>query len=243
MQGARPRTHSVLCDRLVRMGGRWQRCRCASSQAEQRCRRIGVHRRGHGRAYRARAAAAGAPAHAGFLTYVSNHEIISNSTCSIDSRAAQPWDSIGKVPECFGMVYNSCGSLRGGIIVRPARSFQQFLRARKSERSRMMKVGLCIFPTHYAASPAAIARAAEDLGFESLWFPEHPCIPVDYETRFPGSADGKVPRQYWSSYDPFVALAYAASATKRLKIATGICLLAQRDPIVTAKAVASLDVL
>jgi len=106
-----------------------------------------------------------------------------------------------------------------------------------------MKVGLCIFPTHYAASPAAIARAAEDLGFESLWFPEHPCIPVDYETRFPGSADGKVPRQYWSSYDPFVALAYAASATKRLKIATGICLLAQRDPIVTAKAVASLDVL
>jgi probable F420-dependent oxidoreductase len=106
-----------------------------------------------------------------------------------------------------------------------------------------MKTGLCIFLTYYSASPADTARAAEDLGFESLWMPEHPCIPVDYDTPFPGSTDGKAPRPYWSSYDPFVALSCAASATHTLKIATGICLVAQRDPIITAKEVASLDVL
>lgn len=106
-----------------------------------------------------------------------------------------------------------------------------------------MKIGLCIFLTHYAASPAETARAAEELGFESLWMPEHPCIPVNYDTPFPGAADGKAPRHYWSSYDPFVALSFAAAATRTLKIATGICLLAQRDPIITAKQVASLDVL
>lgn len=106
-----------------------------------------------------------------------------------------------------------------------------------------MKIGLCIFLTHYAASPAETARAAEELGFESLWMPEHPCIPVNYDTPFPGTADGKAPRHYWSSYDPFVALSFAAAATRTLKVATGICLLAQRDPIITAKEVASLDVL
>ncbi len=106
-----------------------------------------------------------------------------------------------------------------------------------------MKIGLCIFLTHYAASPADTARSAESLGFESLWMPEHPCIPVNYGTPFPGSPDGKAPRQYWSSYDPFVALSFAASATRTLRIGTGICLVAQRDPIITAKEVASLDVL
>ncbi len=105
-----------------------------------------------------------------------------------------------------------------------------------------MKLGVCIFLTHYAATPADTARAAEQLGFESLWMPEHPCIPVDYETPFP-STGGKAPRPYWSSYDPFVALSFAAAATRTLKIATGICLVAQRNPILTAKEVASLDVL
>src|SRR5437667_10262261 len=104
-----------------------------------------------------------------------------------------------------------------------------------------MRYGLCIFLTHYAASPAATARAAEDFGFEALWVPEHPCIPVHYETPFPGSADGKAPRPYWSSYDPFVALSFAAAATSKISLATGICLVAERDPIVTAKEVASLD--
>lgn len=106
-----------------------------------------------------------------------------------------------------------------------------------------MKIGLCIFPTYYASSPSSIAQAAEDLGFESLWFPAHPCIPVNYETLYPLSPTGKAPPPYWSSYDPFVSLSFAAAATKTLKIATGICLLVQRDPIITAKEVASLDVL
>ncbi len=106
-----------------------------------------------------------------------------------------------------------------------------------------MKLGVCIFLTHYAAAPAATARAAEELGFESLWMPEHPCIPLRYDTPFPGTKDGKAPRPYWTSYDPFVALSYAAAATRTLKVATGICLVAQRDPIITAKQVASLDFL
>jgi len=106
-----------------------------------------------------------------------------------------------------------------------------------------MKLGVCIFLTHYAASPADTARAAEGLGFESLWMPEHPCIPVQYDTPFPGTKDGKAPQPYWTSYDPFVALSFAAAATRVLKIATGICLVAQRDPIITAKEVASLDFL
>jgi probable F420-dependent oxidoreductase len=109
------------------------------------------------------------------------------------------------------------------------------------KEKQLMKVGLCIFLTHYAASPAEIARCAEELGFESLWVPEHPCIPRDYDTPFPGG--GKAPRAYWSSYDPFVALSFAAAATQSIRLATGVCLLAQRDPIITAKAVASLDVL
>jgi probable F420-dependent oxidoreductase len=106
-----------------------------------------------------------------------------------------------------------------------------------------MKIGICVFPTYYAASPATMARAAEEVGFESLWFPEHPCIPVHYNTPFPGTTDGKAPRPYWSSYDPFVALSFAAAATKSIKVATGICLVAQRDAIITAKAIASLDAL
>jgi probable F420-dependent oxidoreductase len=106
-----------------------------------------------------------------------------------------------------------------------------------------MRFGVCIFLTHYAASPASTARAAEQLGFDSLWMPEHPCIPVHYDTPFPGTQDGKAPRPYWTSYDPFVALSFAAAATATLKIATGICLVAQRDPIITAKEVASLDYL
>ena len=106
-----------------------------------------------------------------------------------------------------------------------------------------MKFGVCIFLTHYAASPSDTARSAEELGFDSLWMPEHPCIPAQYDTPFPGTKDGKAPRPYWTSYDPFVALSYAAAATRKLKIATGICLVAQRDPIITAKEVASLDFL
>jgi len=99
--------------------------------------------------------------------------------------------------------------------------------------------GLCTFPTEYSISPAELARAAEERGFESLWVAEHSHIPASRRTPFP--AGGDLPRIYYEVMDPFVALATAASVTTTLKLATGVCLLVQRDAIQTAKMVASLD--
>jgi probable F420-dependent oxidoreductase len=98
-----------------------------------------------------------------------------------------------------------------------------------------------IFPTEYAIHPAELGRAAEERGFESLWVAEHSHIPASRETPWPGGAE--LPRMYYDAMDPFVALSMAAQATTELKLATGICLVVQRDPIQTAKSVASLDVL
>jgi probable F420-dependent oxidoreductase len=102
-----------------------------------------------------------------------------------------------------------------------------------------MLYGIAVFPTDYAADPATIARLAEERGFESLFLPEHTHIPASRETPYP--AGGELPEEYSHTYDPFVALATAAAATERILLATGICLVIQRDPIITAKAVASLD--
>jgi probable F420-dependent oxidoreductase len=102
-----------------------------------------------------------------------------------------------------------------------------------------MRYGLCTFPTDYSISPAALARAAEQRGFESLWVAEHSHIPASRRSKFPGG--GELPKIYYDVMDPFVALATAASVTTTLKLATGVCLLIQRDPIQTAKLVASLD--
>ena len=102
-----------------------------------------------------------------------------------------------------------------------------------------MKFGIGVFPTLATPPPDELARLAEDHGCESLFIPEHSHIPASRETPYPGG--GELPPEYGSSYDPFVALAIAAAATTRLRIATGICLIIQRDPITTAKAVASLD--
>ena len=104
-----------------------------------------------------------------------------------------------------------------------------------------MKFGVAIFPTEDAQTPAEIARMAEERGFESLLFPEHTHIPASRETPYP--AGGELPPEYSRTYDPFVALTAAAAATERLLIGTGICLVIERDPIITAKEVASLDVL
>jgi probable F420-dependent oxidoreductase len=104
-----------------------------------------------------------------------------------------------------------------------------------------MDFGLAIFPSDETLDPATLARMVQDRGFESLLFPEHTHIPVSRLTPYP--AGGELPREYWRTLDPFVALTAAASATDRLRIGTGVCLVAQRDPIVTAKAVASLDLL
>jgi probable F420-dependent oxidoreductase len=99
--------------------------------------------------------------------------------------------------------------------------------------------GIMMFPTDYAIDPAALATEVEDRGFDSLWFPEHSHIPTKRESPYPGGGD--LPRMYLHTYDPFVALTAAAAATTTLKLATGICLVIERDTINTAKEVASLD--
>ncbi|MCI0490549.1 MAG: LLM class F420-dependent oxidoreductase [Blastocatellia bacterium] len=102
-----------------------------------------------------------------------------------------------------------------------------------------MLFGTSIFSTGYAIRPDDLARELESRGFESLWLPEHTHIPASRRSPWPGGAD--LPKEYWHTYDPFVALTAAAAATTKLKVATGICLIVERDPITTAKEVASLD--
>ncbi len=102
-----------------------------------------------------------------------------------------------------------------------------------------MNFGLMMFPTEYSVAPHELARMAEQRGYESLFFPEHTHIPASRATPYP--AGGDLPKEYWHTYDPFIALTAAAAATERLKVATGICLVVERDPITTAKEVASLD--
>ena len=102
-----------------------------------------------------------------------------------------------------------------------------------------MKFGLAIFPTEDTMSPAELGRAVEERGFESILFPEHTHIPSARTTPWPGGAD--LPREYPRNLDPFVAMAAAATATETLMVGTGICLVIQRDPIVLAKEVASVD--
>jgi probable F420-dependent oxidoreductase len=104
-----------------------------------------------------------------------------------------------------------------------------------------MHCGVTMFSTDYSMRVDELARAAETRGFESLWLPEHTHIPVSRRSPWPGGPN--LPQEYWHTLDPFVALAAAAAVTTRLRLATGICLLVERDPIVTAKAVASLDLL
>ncbi|TDD87073.1 LLM class F420-dependent oxidoreductase [Saccharopolyspora karakumensis] len=102
-----------------------------------------------------------------------------------------------------------------------------------------MEFGVCYFPTDYGMGPDDLAAAAEDRGFDALLFSEHTHIPAGRQSAYP--LGGELPRMYVHTYDPFVACTAAAAATTRLKIGTGICLLVQRDPITTAKEVASVD--
>ena len=102
-----------------------------------------------------------------------------------------------------------------------------------------MRVGVFYFPTDYGIDIRELARAAEERGFESLLLPEHTHIPTSRRTPYPGG--GELPKAYSHTHDPFVALSFAAAATTKILLGTGICLIPQRDPIVTAKCVASLD--
>jgi probable F420-dependent oxidoreductase len=102
-----------------------------------------------------------------------------------------------------------------------------------------MRFGIAVFPADFAADPATIGRLVEERRFESLFFPEHTHIPASRRTPYPPG--GELPREYSRTYDPFVALAAAAASTEKLLIATGICLVIERDAIITAKEVASVD--
>ena len=104
-----------------------------------------------------------------------------------------------------------------------------------------MDIGISTFPTDYSIDIALLAKRAEELGFDSLWVPEHPVLPVNTKTPWPGSPDGVIPRVYADMVDPFVALARASAVTTRLKLATGICLVPERNPLLLAKQVATLD--
>jgi probable F420-dependent oxidoreductase len=102
-----------------------------------------------------------------------------------------------------------------------------------------MDFGALMFVTDDSMRPDDVAREVEARGFESLWFPEHTHIPASRKTPWPGG--GELPREYSHTLDLFVALTAAATATKRLKVGSGICLVIERDPIVLAKEVATLD--
>ena len=102
-----------------------------------------------------------------------------------------------------------------------------------------MKLGITMFATDYAMRPDEFAKACEERGFESVWFPEHTHIPAS--RRSPGPGGAELTQEYWHSYDLFVAMTAAAAATQTIKIGSGICLAVERDPIVMANEVASVD--
>jgi probable F420-dependent oxidoreductase len=103
----------------------------------------------------------------------------------------------------------------------------------------MLKFGAAMFFTDYSMTPGELGKALEERGFESVWAPEHSHIPLSRKT--PPAGGGELAKKYYDTMDPFVTLTMAAAATRTLKIGTGVCLVAQRDPIQTAKLVASID--
>lgn len=107
-----------------------------------------------------------------------------------------------------------------------------------------MDIGVMIFPTDKSIQPVDLAREVEARGLESLWFPEHSHIPTSRATPWGGREGAPpMPEQYWRAHDQFIALAAAAAVTSKIRLGTGITLVAQRDPIWLAKEVASLDVI
>ncbi len=105
----------------------------------------------------------------------------------------------------------------------------------------MLQFGASMFFTDYSMTPQALAKALEERGFESVWAPEHSHIPLSRKSPF--IMGGELPKRYYDVMDPFVTLTAAAMATTNLKVGTGICLVNQRDPIQTAKSVASIDLM
>lgn len=107
-----------------------------------------------------------------------------------------------------------------------------------------MRVGVIMFPTDKGMQPVELGREAESRGFDSIWFPEHSHIPVSRRSPWGGREGAPpLPEEYWRTHDQFLALAAIAATTTRIRLGTGITLVAQRDPLWLAKEVASLDVL
>lgn len=102
-----------------------------------------------------------------------------------------------------------------------------------------MRYGVSTFATDEGMRPVALGKALEERGFDSLFLAEHTHIPLGHDRPYPGG--GELPRRYYRTLDPFVALSAIAAVTDRILLATGVALLAQRDPIITAKQVACLD--
>jgi probable F420-dependent oxidoreductase len=103
----------------------------------------------------------------------------------------------------------------------------------------MAEFGALIFPTDYAMHPVELAKAIEERGLDSLFFPEHTHIPASRRSPYP--AGGELPKEYSHTYDPFVAFGACAGATERIKLGTGICLVVERDVLTLAKEIASID--
>jgi probable F420-dependent oxidoreductase len=106
-----------------------------------------------------------------------------------------------------------------------------------------MKIGILIAANEHTADPAMLGRKMEQLGFESIWLPDHPVLPVHSTTPLPETPpdQGQIPEVYSHISDPFVGMAMAAGATTRLKVATGVCLVPERNPLLTANELATLD--
>lgn len=104
-----------------------------------------------------------------------------------------------------------------------------------------MDVGVFYFTSGESADPAIVAKRAEDLGFASFWVPEHPVLPVQTTTGYPAAPNEPIPRTVGIISDPFVSLARASATTTRIKLGTGICLVPERNPLLLAKEIATLD--
>ena len=104
-----------------------------------------------------------------------------------------------------------------------------------------MDIGVFFFTSGESADPAIIAKKAEDLGFASIWVPEHPVLPVHTTVGYPAAPDQPIPRTVGIISDPFVALARASATTTKIKLGTGICLVPERNPLLLAKEIATLD--
>lgn len=108
-------------------------------------------------------------------------------------------------------------------------------------QNRAVRYGVTLFPTDLSIGVVELGRALEERGLDSLWLPEHTHIPTSRRTPWPVNPNAPIDEKYKRSLDPLVALGAVAAATERLRLGTGILLAAQRDPIVTAKAIASID--